>query len=445
MQLAWTNGQLTQVTDPAGNVYKYSYTADIFGAGRGRLATTTLPGSPATTVTYHYEDGRHAGALTGKSLNGVRYSTFAYDGEGRAASTEHAGGVERHTFAYAVEGNETVPTPPPPPPPGGFFSDEEHGGFCTHKMCTLPRSGNGPSTQVRPTRFRVTETNPLGLKTTHLYEDGKKVSVTGQASASCAARYRELTYDANGFQDIVSDFTDRLTDFDHDAEGRLLKTIEAVGTPVARTTQMEWHDASNRLLRVTVLGDRETRYTWHANGRIASEAITNLSDNGVPGQTRTTTHRYTHHGNGLLATHEVDGPLPNDTITSTYDATGNLLRVENGLGHVTRYAQFNGLGQPGRITSPAGAVHEYVYDARGRVVVERDFPNGAPVATRYVYGASGLLDAMHTADGNTVMYHYDAARRLIQEDRTEPDGTFSVRRISYNAMSQPIRIEVGRE
>lgn len=33
----------TQVKDPAGNVYQYGYTADVFGAGRARLASATLP------------------------------------------------------------------------------------------------------------------------------------------------------------------------------------------------------------------------------------------------------------------------------------------------------------------------------------------------------------------------------------------------------------------
>ncbi|WP_164090793.1 RHS repeat protein, partial [Stenotrophomonas maltophilia] len=79
ISFGWTNGQVSQVTDPAGNIYRYTYTPNVFGNGRGRLASTTLPGAPATTISYHYEDGRFPGALTGKSFDGVRYSTFAYD------------------------------------------------------------------------------------------------------------------------------------------------------------------------------------------------------------------------------------------------------------------------------------------------------------------------------------------------------------------------------
>jgi len=41
--------------------------------------------------TYHYEDTRFPNHLTGVTdENGDRYSTFAYDAEGKAILTEHA-------------------------------------------------------------------------------------------------------------------------------------------------------------------------------------------------------------------------------------------------------------------------------------------------------------------------------------------------------------------
>lgn len=444
VHFTWSSGQLTQVSDPAGNAYRYAYTADAFGQGRGRLASATLPGPPATRIDYHYESN-YAGALTGKSFDGVRYSTFAYDNHGRATLSEHAGGVERYRFAYAVDASEKLPLPPATPPPGGYMTDEEKGWSCTDGICYAPYSGSGATTKARATRFHVVETNPLGRVTTHRYEDGRKVSVTGDASPNCPASYRELTYDANGFEDIVSDFADRLTDFDYDAQGRLVKTVDGSGTPTAQTTLREWDTTRNRLVRVTSVGHRDTRYTYTNEGRLASVAVTNLSANGVAAQTRTTLLRYTQHANGLLATAVVDGPLQDDTQTSTYNVTGDLVRVENGLGQVTEYSQHNALGLPGRVTGSKGDVTEYDYDARGRVVVERTLPNGSPVQKRYVHGASGLLDAIHTDDGNTVVNHHDTARRLIQQDVTEPGGTFSVRRITYNAMSVPIKVEVGRD
>ena len=141
----------------------------------------------------------------------------------------------------------------------------------------------------------------------------------------------------------------------------------------------------------------------------------------------------------------VDAPLTADDATMTYSPAGDLLTAANSSNQATTYANYNAFGQPGRITSPSGAAVEYEYDARGRVVVERAFPNGGPVEKRYTYGANGLLDAVTTSDGNTVLYHYDVARRLIQEEITEPGGGYAVKRYTYDAMSNPIKIEIGRD
>jgi len=63
VQFTWTDGQLTSVKDPAGSQYRYTYTANVFGTGLHRLASTKQPGSPATELTYHYEIGSDASAL----------------------------------------------------------------------------------------------------------------------------------------------------------------------------------------------------------------------------------------------------------------------------------------------------------------------------------------------------------------------------------------------
>src|SRR5207342_2670531 len=309
VRLTWANGVVTEATDPAGSVYRYTYTPNVF-AGRARLASTQLPGTPATTIAYHYEDARFPGGLTGKSFNGERYSTFAYDAQGRAISTERAGGVGRYTFAYVTEASEELPLAPQPPPPGGFTEDDALA-TCNQWLCTRERT---ITTQARPTRFRVIETNPLGRKTTHQYENGRKVSVTGAASPSCPASYRELTYDANCFEDIVSDNTDRLTDFDYDAHGRLVKTVEAAGSPVSRTTLQTLDEATQRLTRSTLVGHRDTQFAYGADGRVDSVVVTNLSTVGVPGQSRTTRHHYFKHPNGLLSAQHIDGPQDNDTL-----------------------------------------------------------------------------------------------------------------------------------
>lgn len=462
----WTGNQLTQVTAPNGAVYFYTYRANALGNQRNLLTSTTLPGTPAVKVDYHYEDARFPGGLTGKSFNSVRYSTFAYDEEGRAIKSEHAGGVERSTFAYTVEASQTVTPPPAPPRPGGSAGGGDqgwceqqpgHGQVCYQPMVIggggeevlaardMAMLADAPVGKPTPAKLKVVETNPLGKQTIHRFEDDRSISVEGAASQHCAATYREQTYDANGNPDIVADFAGNLTNFDYDGAARLRKRVDAAGSPVERTSTYVWDDATGRLLRETVAGDHETSYTYTAAGRPETVAVKNLSAVGVKDQVLTTTYSYNLHPNGLIATATVDGPIAGsgDAVTSTYSAAGELLSVVNSLGHAITYSGYNGLGLPGKITGVNGDVTEYDYDVRGRVIAERRVTAAGVAETRNRY-AQDLLAATTSADGVETRYEYDAARRLTDEYRQEADGSYSRRHYELNAMSRPTSIEVSR-
>lgn len=464
MTFTWEGGRLVQVTDPAGAVHRYGYDVNAFGTGSGkhRLASTTRPGEPAMTVQYHYEDSRMPGALTGKSFDGVRYSTFAYDANRRAISSEHAGGVDRYTFSYVVEATEQVEPPPAPLPPGGRQVPDPGNPpglpWCEYEpgvgeVCYAPRSvpGTGVGTmsvQTRPraTRIRVTETNPLGRVTVHLYEDGRKVSVTGQASVNCPASYRELGYDSHGYMDIVSDFADKLTDFDYNARGQLQKKVEGAGTPQARTTTYRWNESGNRMLGETLAGEREVSYQYTTDGRLAAVSVRNLSPHGVAGQVRTTTYSYTKHSNGLLATIVVQGPSgnPEDRLVSTYSAKGDLLHVENGLGHRTTYSEHDASGRPRRIVDPNRAIAQVVYDAMGRVKESRSVVSGVGYSSHYVYDGAGRLVEVTDPDGVKQTHVHDAAGRLTRLYRPDPQGGWEQIRHTYNNASQIVSTEVER-
>ncbi|MDQ7310777.1 DUF6531 domain-containing protein [Stenotrophomonas sp. Sm10] len=463
VSFGWANGQVSQVTDPAGNIYRYTYTPNVFGNGRGRLASTTLPGTPATTISYHYEDARFPGALTGKSFNGVRYSTFAYDAERRAISTEHNGGIERFRFSYAVRSTEPVLPPPAPTRPGGLRADEERG-WCEQRtggtrICYQPRSlpvGSLPMESAlgmtaaaapsltRPVDIDVTVINPLGRSTTYTFKDGKMVSTKGDPSPNCPASYKEQSYDANGYPDLVHDFQDNLTNLDYSAQGYLLKRVEAVGSSAERTTLQEWDTARNRLLKTTVVGDLEVAYTYDDRGNVASVTERNLTARGVLSQTRVTRTTYTYHANGLKASVKVDGPLAQDDVTSVFNSQGDLTSVTNALGHTISYSNYNGLGLPGRIVNANGGVRELTYDGRGRVVSDRTSSGTGWATTAIGYTAAGDIASLTQPDGVTVRYGYDAGRRLTQEVRSMGDGKWAWTRHSYNNASNRTRTEVSQ-
>lgn len=467
----WTGTQLSQVTDPANNIYTYTYTANTFGAGRGRLASTTRPGAPVTTITYHYEDGRFPGGLTGKSFNNVRYSTIIYDAQARATSTEHSGGVEKYSLAYAVQTITMLPAPPAPPPPGGFFNEEERE-WCEYRsgegrICyepqALPPSEPVPELSAKaqtsdavttaltaggveiPTRLTVTVTNPLGKKTEYLYVNNRLTSVTGVALLpNCPASYKLSTFDANGYPDVVADFEDGDIDYDFDAHGHLMKTVEASGKTEARTTTYTWDEAKNRLLTQTVAGYNATTYGYDTEGRIASVAVKNLSAKGVANQTRTTTYTYTQHPSGLVSKIVVDGPLGSDTVTSNYSATGDLTSVVNGLAHTASYGGHNGLGMPSYVIGPNSDRTDFAYDGRGRITTQKKTINSVVQTVTYAYDGAGNLASVQQPDGQKRVYVYDAAKRLTREYEQEAVGVFAQKRYAYNNLSQVTRVDTER-
>lgn len=408
----WTGDELTSVEAPDNAIYRYTYSHQKIYTGRHLLASTAQPGVVPVKITYHYEGASFT--LAGKSINDVRYSWFTYDAARRATSTEHADGAERVTLSYE----------------SGYQSG-------------------------KPT-LAVTETNPLGRVATHNFVDGKLVSVQGHASANCLGSVNSVTYDANGYRDVVTGPEGEKTDYDYNAKGQLLKKTEAVGESYARVTTYVWDTQANRILSRTVDGigsntgktKYRVSYTYNARNYVASETFTNLSTlvSASQNQSRTTSYNYSYHSNGMPSVLTVDGPLSGtgDATTFTYNASGNLLTVATASGIIATYANYDAMGRPRRITGPNGGVEEFTYDAAGRILTSRRSVNGSWHTTDYGYDRLGRLGNITTPDGLTATTVYDAAWRPVAMHYPEPGGTYVRRRTQYNAMSLPEKVEIER-
>jgi len=405
-ELTWANGQLTGVKDPAGNLYSYTYSANAFGAGLHRLATVSKPGNPATTVTYHHEIAERPGALTGKSINNVRYSTFSYDSNGYATSTEH-NGLEKYSLIYT-------------------------------------RGTDG--------KLTVEETNPLGKKTIYEFVNGNATTITGYPSSHCPSMTNALTeYDSNGYPAMRTDFRGNKTAFVYNAKGQLTKQIDAYGTSVARETVYEFDSSANRILSVTLTGQLRTAYTYDADGRVASITHANLSAVGL-NLPQTTTYEYKYNVDplsgeraGLYQVIE-DGPIAGtgDRVVRTFGWNGELLSAENGLGHKVTYGNHDVMNRPGRVTGANGDVVDFVYDPRGRMTEVKTYRNGATQTIQYAYDGFERLATVMRPDGVKHGYQYDVSGRVLLEYETESGGTFAQISTTYNAMSLPTAVTTGR-
>ena len=201
--LSWTynaQSQMTQMTDPAGGIYEYSYD------GNGNLLGVTYPDS--TNKSYSYNEqadtGNHSlrSALTGiTDESGVRFATFQYNSSGQAINSQHVGGVDNYSFTY-----------------------------------TQATYGNN---------YSATVLDPLG--TSRSYQFGTDLSHTldtsqTQPAASGSGNVTQSeTYDANGNPASVTDFNGEVTKYVYDLTRNLeTSRTEAYGTAQARTITTVW-------------------------------------------------------------------------------------------------------------------------------------------------------------------------------------------------------------
>ncbi|WP_434114258.1 RHS repeat-associated core domain-containing protein [Methylocaldum sp. GT1TLB] len=382
------NGLIHTMTDPAGGVYSYTYDADR------NLTGVTYP--DGTTKTYLYNELAHTSganlphALTGIiDENGNRYATFTYDAQGRAISTEHAGGADKYRVTYNAGQSSTV---------------------------------TDPLNTVYTYQFQ------------HLLGSARLKSVNQPCMSGCGTAASNLTFDANGNVTSLTDFKGVKTTYVYDLNRNLeISRTEAAGTPEARAITTQWHSTFRLPTKISEPG-RSISFTYDSHGNRLTKTIT------AGGQSRTWT--YTYNDDGQVTS--VDGPRTDvaDLTTLAYDAQGNLSTVTNALGHVTTYGAYDAHGRVGRITDPNGLVIDLAYDARGRLIsrtvdgttatfqydgvgqlTQVTLPNGAYL--QYTYSAARRLTDITDALGNTIHTTYDLAGNKLREEVFDPANTLA--------------------
>lgn len=339
--------RVSSITVPDGGVYRYSYDA------KNNLASVIYPDK--TLRQYLYENTAFIHALTGIiDENGKRFASWTYDTQGRATSSQHAGGAELTTVAYNTDGSATVTD----------ALGNQHGYNFT-------------------TQFDVV----------------KPTEVTGIANKGLGAK--SFTYDANGFVASQTDFNGNVTTFVRDATARETSRTEAAGTALARTITTAWHSKFRLPTKITE-PNRVTTFSYDNSGNLTEKTVTSGADSR--------TWAFTYNSAGQVLT--VDGPRTdvNDVSQYTFDSKGNLTTLTDALGHVTQITAYNANGQPVSIIDANGLVKKLTYDARGRVTATQ---TGNEV-TSYIYDAVGQLSKTIAPDGSTIAFSYDDAHRLVK-------------------------------
>ncbi|WP_235642972.1 RHS repeat-associated core domain-containing protein [Stenotrophomonas maltophilia] len=366
----------------------------------GELITATY--ADGASRTYHYEDARFPGYLTGVTAeDNQRYSWYGYDTQGRVTCSRHSGDCSQADVG--IDGVRLEYTPA-----GTTIVTDALGKQSTYALTAsgtsgLPRKVNG-----------ITESN--GSITRAYLPEGtdfrrRLQSVTDRRGVVTSYAYAEASDAAAGAVSVTT-------------------TTEAAGTPDQRISETRVAMDSNRLVQQTV-GNREVRIA--RNARLQPTTIT-VRDR-VTGDTRVTTQTYCEAEGpecplvGLLRS--VDGPRSDVADVSTYayytadDAgcatsgacsyrKGDLRSVTNALGQTVETLAYDAFGRPLSVKDANGVVTDYTYHARGwpTSVTVRGATTAEDRVTQISYWPTGQVQQVTEPDGSSVTYVYDAAQRL---------------------------------
>ncbi|WP_421567529.1 RHS repeat-associated core domain-containing protein [Stenotrophomonas sp. PD6] len=413
-------GRISRVVHSTGRSLEFGY-ADDYAYGESELAfvkdqdgilvtysfddlsrLTGVAYRDGTSRHYLYEDAKYRWLLTGvEDETGARYATYAYNDDGLAVASEHAGGVQKHTFQYGSDGATTY----------------------TNPLGVVERVAFTPAT---PYRKIASSTTLAGT------ESWEYAPYSGTGS-DFRRRVKSHTQ-RNGRIDLYAyqDLTDPVL-----GDVRIKRVTEASNRPEANVTEVWKRRDTNQIVK-QVSGARTQTWQYNARGQVIQESTVTTA-----GQSRTTTYSYCDQINvqqgcpvvGLLLS--VDGPMPGtaDTVSYTYYAEdapgcasggnactyrkGDLRKTVQPLGSTTEVLAYNGDGRPHLVMDPNGVVTEYRYTPRGwlastTVKGPDDASSADDRVTSMEYLPTGQVSRTTAPDRTVATYEYDAAQRLIK-------------------------------
>lgn len=398
-----SNSTIASIMQPDGGLVSYGYDANA------NLTSVTYPDNTSRQYVYN-EQGLTGGAnlpvaLTGDvDETGTRFTSVAYDAQGRATLSMLGSNVAETQVAYNSDGTTSVTYP-------------------TGSQSTLSFN------QQFGSYHRTTVSAPCGVQ--------------------CDQPYASASYDANGHMASGTDFNGHVTKTNYDPSGLLDQQIDASGTPNQRTTSFTWNSTLRVPLTRTVLDASgktvsATQWAYNTIGQVLAHCEIDPANSvasgyvcsptgGVPAGVRRDTYTYCTVVDstqcpqiGLMLT--ATGPrtdIPQTTTYSYYMASsakncgtpgaacyqaGDVHTITDPAGHVTTMVSYDANGHITRMIDANGVRTDMTYTSRGWLA-SRSI-NGA--TTRFTYTPYGAVQTVTDADGVVTTYGYDAAHRLVK-------------------------------
>jgi RHS repeat-associated protein len=395
--------------DAAGQTTVSTYTT------YGQLWTVTNARNEQTSYAYGgtVPDG-YLASVTGSLFNGASSVTYySYDAAHRVHTVTDTDGYVVTTDYDNLDRKSTVTYP------DGTYQQFQYTDNVTGAM-TLNLTGS------RDRR---------GLWTYRHYNGNQQMdSITDPAN-----RTTQYGWCMCGQLETITDPKNQITTFNRDIEGRVYQKVFFDGTSISYLFEGQTGPnnvgATSRLQSSTDAKGQRTNYTYFVDDNVAQISYTD--GNGQPLNPPTSSVSYTYDanysrqatmvdgtgatvysynpvtvppvlGSGLLASD--DGPLPNDTITFTYDELG---RVSN--------RKINGIANS----------ETWTFDALGRISTD-----ASKLGTfNYSYvGVTNRLQTLTYSNGSTANYTYfpNLQDKRLQQIKNQTSGSVLLSQFDYS-------------
>ncbi len=410
-------GLLTSVTNPGGDVTRFTY-------ANNKIATV-VDGRGTTTVTNTYVNGRvnqqqdadskttdydwvddpatGGGTSTMTDPNGKSY-TDRYTGNNLAERNAPGGSTTKHT--YTARGNVATTT-------DGNNKTRKFG-YDANDNQTSTMDDEGLATQTSTSRTYdnknnvKTSTDELGNQTTYDY-DGDPANPTGPKdrnlirktapNGSVVAYGRDPA--GSGLLVSMTDENGMATQFGYGGPAENLNgQLTSITSPLGAKTTTTYDSAGRPVTSVD------------ARGNVAG---------ADPADYRSTT---TYDANGRVKSRTSPGGA---TTAATYDGNGNREKVTDARGNITTYT-YDAFNRLTKVTAPDGtgfAVTAYAYDLVGNLKTRtaQNVVDGVarPEVTTYGYNANRQLISVTDSLGGVYRYGYDANGNIIRTE--DANGT----------------------
>jgi len=411
-------GRITRITDPLGQALVYEYDA------AGDLVSVTDRNSDLSQFVY-LADHFLAEVIDSR---GVRATRSEYDDAGRLVKVIDASGSEiafdrdlsaRREVVTDRLGNARIIEYDGR---GNIVRQTDATGativrtFDAQDNVFSEADGLGDTTFFTwsPSNDLISIRDPLGSETSLTYDVGGRVLTMTDAGVVVIRN----TYGARGNLLSTTDPSGAVTRFTYDAAGNVVTETD----PLGQVTTNDYDNRGYLVRQVDPLGV-ETTFTYNALGDLLTEMTTRTTVAGI--ETLVKSFRYD--GAGRIT----GRTLPNGTtITTVYDANGNVIENVDRLGRSTQFS-YDERNNLVATTFPDGTTETRTYDAEDNLIsltdrggrttafaydatsrgVRTTFPDGAFTTTQY--DGAGRIVARTDERGNTMAFAFDAAGREV--------------------------------